>query len=105
MDDMEYKVINKYKYAAGFGLNKRIDNNGTGSPVCREKYEDCLVSLLDVAQNLIDIFLKWFVEGLEEEEEPRDMADISCIDCLSGQQRRETYQWYISIIIWTRWQQ
>lgn len=59
MDDMEYKVINKYRHAAGFGLNRRLDNNGTGSSLaCKEKYEDCLVSLLDVAQNLMDIFLK-----------------------------------------------
>lgn len=55
---MEYKVINKYRYAAGFGLSKRLDNNGTSSSVCKEKYEDCLVSLLDVAQNLMDKFLK-----------------------------------------------
>lgn len=56
---MEYKVINKYRHAAGYGLNKRIDNNGTESPsVCKEKYEDCLVSLLDIGQNLMDLFLK-----------------------------------------------
>lgn len=58
MDDMEYKVINKYRHAAGFGLNKRLDSNGTSSQACKEKYEDCLVSLLDVAQSLMDIFLK-----------------------------------------------
>lgn len=58
MDNMEYKVINKYRHAAGYGLNKRIDNNGTGSSACKDKYEDCLVSLLDVAKNLMDIFLK-----------------------------------------------
>lgn len=58
MDNMEFKVINKYRHAAGYGFNKRIDNNGTESPtVCKEKYEDCLVSLLDVGRNLMDIFL------------------------------------------------
>lgn len=52
-------MINKYRHAASYGLNKRIDNNGTGSiAVCKEKYEDCLVSLLEVTQNLLDIFLK-----------------------------------------------
>lgn len=58
MDNMEFKVINKYRHAASFGLNKRVDNNDTGSSACQEKYEDCLVSLLDVARNLMDIFLK-----------------------------------------------
>lgn len=58
MDNTEYKVINKYKHAASFGFNKRLDENGTSSAVCKDKYEDCLVSLLDVAQNLIDLFLK-----------------------------------------------
>ena len=58
MDNMEYKVINKYRHAAGYGLNKRLDNNGTASgPVCKEKYEDCLVSLLEIGQNLVDFFL------------------------------------------------
>lgn len=56
MDDMEYKVINKYRHAAGFGHKKRLDYNGT-SNACKEKYEDCLVSLMDVAKNLMDIFL------------------------------------------------
>jgi len=55
---MEYKVINKYRHAAGFGLNKRIESNGTNTVACKEKYEDCLVSLLDVSQSLLDIFLK-----------------------------------------------
>lgn len=65
---MDYKVVNKYRHAAGYGLSHRVDpsNNGTGvgggssggSSVCKEKYEDCLVSLLDVAQNLMDMFIK-----------------------------------------------
>lgn len=60
MDDMEYKVINKYRYAAGYGLTHRVDvNNGTGSTTaCKDKYEDCLVSLLDVARNLVDVFVR-----------------------------------------------
>lgn len=58
MDNMDYKAINKYRLAGGFGLNKRIDNNETSSQVCKEKYEDCLVSLLDVARNLMDRFLQ-----------------------------------------------
>lgn len=59
MDNMEYKVINKYRHAAGFGASRRLESNGTGTPgACKEKYEDCLVSLLDVSQNLLDIFLK-----------------------------------------------
>lgn len=58
-NSMEYKVINKYRHAAGFGLIKRLDNNGTSNlGVCREKYEDCLVSLLEVAKNLVDMFVR-----------------------------------------------
>lgn len=60
MDDMEYKVVNKYRHAAGYGLNKRLDANGTSTgsgSVCRDKYEDCLVSLLDVSKSLVDKFL------------------------------------------------
>jgi len=54
---LEYKVINKYRHAAGFGLSRRLDNNGTGSPnVCKDKYEDCLVSLLDLANGLVGMF-------------------------------------------------
>lgn len=59
MDNMEYKATNKYRHAAGYGMGKRLENNGTSSPtICKEKYEDCLVNLLDVAQNLMDTFLK-----------------------------------------------
>lgn len=57
MDDMEYKVINKYRHAAGFGLTRRVENNGTANvAICREKYEDCLISLLDLTGKLIDLF-------------------------------------------------
>lgn len=55
---MEYKVINKYRHAAGYGLNKRIESNGTNVSACRDKYEDCLISLLDVARNMMDAFLR-----------------------------------------------
>jgi hypothetical protein len=73
-DNMEFKVINKYRHAAGYGLSRRrLDSqppNGTtegagfgfggarepSSSACKEKYEDCLVSLLDVAQKLVDLF-------------------------------------------------
>lgn len=58
MDDMEYKVINKYRHAAGYGMNRRSDSNSSSSSACKEKYEDCLVSLLDVAQSMMDMFLK-----------------------------------------------
>lgn len=59
MDNMEYKVSNKYRHAAGFGLNKRLENiNGTSSQACKEMYQDCLVSLLDVAKNLMNNFLQ-----------------------------------------------
>lgn len=62
MDDMEFKVINKYRHAAGFGHNRRaldaINNNATdSSSVCEEKYNDCIISLLNVAKKLIDTFL------------------------------------------------
>lgn len=65
MDDMEYKVINKYRHAAGYGLSRRMEgeksNLNTKTPVgssgvCKEKYEDCLLSLLDVSQNLVRTF-------------------------------------------------
>lgn len=57
MDDMDYKVINKYRHAAGFGLSRRLENNGTGNvSICREKYEDCLISLLDLMEKLIELF-------------------------------------------------
>lgn len=60
MDDMQYKVVNKYRHAASFGHTwKRSDENGTyNTAVCKDKYEDCLVSLLDVAQSLVNLFLK-----------------------------------------------
>lgn len=53
---MDYKVINKYRHAAGYGFNRRSDANDTSA--CREKYEDCLVNLLDIVQNLMDAFVK-----------------------------------------------
>uniref|UniRef100_A0A6G1SGL2 Uncharacterized protein n=1 Tax=Aceria tosichella TaxID=561515 RepID=A0A6G1SGL2_9ACAR len=69
-DNMEYKVINKYRHAAGYGLLRRLDSTGnsnmtnnnnniwpSSSGACKEKYEDCLVSLLDVVQKLVDLFV------------------------------------------------
>lgn len=63
MDNMEYKVINKYRHAAGYGLSRRLENSAgssaaAGQSVCKEKYDDCLVSLLEVGQKLLDLFLK-----------------------------------------------
>lgn len=59
-DTMEYKVINKYRHAAGYGQSRRLDSaNGTSlGGTCKDKYEDCLVSLLDLGQNLVDFFLR-----------------------------------------------
>lgn len=50
-------VINKYKIAANYGLNKRIGSNGNDEFACREYYEGCLISPLDVVKKMTDIFI------------------------------------------------
>lgn len=60
-DNMEFKVINKYRHAASYGLQRRLEAaNGTLTGpqlACKDKYDDCLVSLLEVGQKLLDFFL------------------------------------------------
>lgn len=56
-EDMEYKVINKYKYAATYGRDTRLASNGTNTVACKERYEDCLVNLLEVTQILMGKYL------------------------------------------------
>lgn len=48
------RVVNKYKMAASYGkFNTSNDPEG-----CKTKYEECIVNLLDIVQNLMGLFLK-----------------------------------------------
>lgn len=51
-------MINKYRIAADYGASRRSDNGTTNTSACREYYEECLISMLDVARHMTDFFLK-----------------------------------------------
>lgn len=47
-NDNETKVVSEYQYAARFGRNETRVN-------CATQYDDCVINLLDIAQNLISL--------------------------------------------------
>lgn len=52
-NDKDSRVINKYKMAASYGKY----NTSNEPDACQLRYEECVVNLLDVVQNLMGLFL------------------------------------------------